>query len=29
MPTTVFLRNVIASDLSIFFEQQLDPVVNG
>ncbi len=28
MPTTVFLRDVIASDLPIFFEQQLDPVAN-
>jgi len=28
MPTTVLLRDVIASDLPIFFEQQLDPVAN-
>ncbi len=28
MPTTILLRNVIASDLPIFFEQQLDPVAN-
>ena len=26
MPTTILLRDVIASDLPIFFEQQLDPV---
>ncbi|MFN8597171.1 MAG: GNAT family protein [Anaerolineae bacterium] len=28
MATTIFLRDVIASDLPIFFEQQLDPVAN-
>jgi RimJ/RimL family protein N-acetyltransferase len=28
MPTTVLLRDVIASDLPAFFEQQLDPVAN-
>src|SRR5512139_695928 len=28
MPTTVLLRDVIAGDLPIFFEQQLDPVAN-
>lgn len=28
MPTTILLRDVIASDLPIFFEQQLDPVAN-
>ena len=28
MPTTILLRNVIESDLPIFFEQQLDPVAN-
>jgi RimJ/RimL family protein N-acetyltransferase len=28
MPTTVRLRAVIASDLPVFFEQQLDPVAN-
>jgi RimJ/RimL family protein N-acetyltransferase len=28
MPTTISLRAVIASDLPIFFEQQLDPVAN-
>ncbi len=28
MPNTVVLRDVIASDLPIFFEQQLDPVAN-
>jgi RimJ/RimL family protein N-acetyltransferase len=28
MPTTVLLRDVIASDLPIFFEQQLDSVAN-
>ncbi len=28
MSTTVFLRDVIASDLPIFFEQQFDPVAN-
>ena len=26
--TTILLRDVIAGDLSIFFEQQLDPVAN-
>ncbi len=26
MPATILLRNVSASDLPIFFEQQLDPV---
>lgn len=26
MPTTLLLRDVIASDLPIFYEQQLDPV---
>ena len=26
MPTTVLLRDVTASDLPIFFEQQLDPI---
>jgi len=29
MPNTVLLRNVIESDLPIFFAQQLDPVTNG
>jgi RimJ/RimL family protein N-acetyltransferase len=28
MPATIHLRNVITSDLPIFFEQQLDPVAN-
>jgi RimJ/RimL family protein N-acetyltransferase len=28
MPNTILLRDVIASDLPIFFEQQLDPVAN-
>jgi RimJ/RimL family protein N-acetyltransferase len=28
MPTTVLLRDVIESDLPIFFKQQLDPVAN-
>ena len=28
MPTTILLRDVIASDLPIFFEQQFDPVAN-
>ncbi len=28
MPSTVLLRNVIAEDLPIFFEHQLDPVAN-
>ena len=28
MASTVLLRNVIASDLPIFFEQQFDPVAN-
>jgi RimJ/RimL family protein N-acetyltransferase len=28
MPTTILLRDVITSDLPIFFEQQLDPVAN-
>ncbi len=28
MPNTVLLRDVIASDLPIFFEQQFDPVAN-
>ena len=28
MPTTILLRVVIAGDLPIFFEQQLDPVAN-
>jgi RimJ/RimL family protein N-acetyltransferase len=28
MPTTTLLRNVIASDLPTFFEQQLDPIAN-
>jgi RimJ/RimL family protein N-acetyltransferase len=28
MPTTVLLRDVIESDLPIFFEQQLDPIAN-
>ena len=28
MATTVLLRDVLASDLPIFFEQQLDPVAN-
>jgi hypothetical protein len=29
MPNTVLFRDVIASDLPIFFEQQPDPVVSG
>jgi RimJ/RimL family protein N-acetyltransferase len=28
MPNTVLLRNIIASDLPIFFEQQRDPIAN-
>ena len=28
MPTTILLRDVIESDLPIFFEQQMDPVAN-
>ncbi len=28
MPSTVLLRDVIASDRPIFFEQQLDPIAN-
>ena len=28
MPTTILLRDVIASDLPIFFEQQFDPIAN-
>jgi len=28
MPATILLRDVLASDLPIFFEQQLDPVAN-
>jgi RimJ/RimL family protein N-acetyltransferase len=28
MPNTILLRNVIVSDLPIFFEQQFDPVAN-
>jgi hypothetical protein len=28
MPNTVLLRDVIESDLPIFFEQQLDPVAS-
>jgi RimJ/RimL family protein N-acetyltransferase len=28
MPNTVLLRNVIQTDLPIFFEQQLDPIAN-
>jgi hypothetical protein len=29
MPTTILLRDVVASDLPIFFEQQFDPVASG
>jgi hypothetical protein len=29
MPATTLLRAVLASDLPIFFEQQLDPVAGG
>ena len=29
MTNDILLRDVIASDLPIFFEQQLDPVANG
>jgi hypothetical protein len=29
MPNTILLRDIIASDLPIFFAQQLDPVANG
>jgi hypothetical protein len=29
MTNTILLRNVVESDLPIFFEQQLDPVASG